>query len=256
VALQNPFVACSRRSEVLVTTVQQHYANLLAPIYIWMVGGVDAALAAGADDVAPLLPGAGIAVDLGAGFGMHAIPLARGGYDVVAIDTSAELLDALRTSGADLSIRAVEGDLLDFKRHASAPASLIVCLGDTLTHLADLSQVERLCRDVAASLRSGGRFVVTFRDYSRALTGDARFIAVRSDAERIHTCFLEERPEHMLVHDIVHERDGAVWRMTVSSYPKLRLAPQTLENLLFAAGLEPTIAPGPRGMVRVTARRP
>ncbi len=239
-----------------MTTVQQHYENLLAPIYIWMVGGVEAALAAGAADVAPLLPGEGRAIDLGAGFGMHAIPLARAGYDVVAIDTSAELLDALRASGAHLPIRAVEGDLLDFRRHAPAPASLIVCLGDTLTHLAEASQVEQLCSDVAASLCSGGRFVVTFRDYSRPLTGDARFIAVRSDAERIHTCFLEELPEHMRVHDIVHERVGAEWRMRVSSYRKLRLAPQTLENMLLAAGLEPTIAAGPRGMVRVTARRP
>lgn len=239
-----------------MTTVQQHYERLLAPIYVWMVGGLEAALAAGAAEVAPLLPGDGTAIDLGAGCGMHAIPLASGGYQVVAIDTSAELLDALRASSAGLPIRAVEADLLDFRRHITAAASLIVCLGDTLTHLAELSQVERLCGDVAASLRTGGRFVVTFRDYSRPLVGDTRFIPVRSDDERIHTCFLEELPEHMLVHDIVHERDGGAWRMRVSSYRKLRLAPRTLENVLRRVGLEPTTTAGTRGMVRVTARQP
>jgi SAM-dependent methyltransferase len=236
-------------------TVQQHYDDLLAPIYVWMAGGLEAAFAAGAADVAPLLPGDGVAVDLGAGFGMHALALARGGYEVVAIDTSRTLLDVLRANGAGLNVRAVEGDLLDFTRHVERGASLVVCLGDTLTHLADLAEVERLFRDVAASLRPGGRLVLTFRDYSRPAAGDARFIPVRSDADRIHTCFLEALPEHMLVHDIVHDRDGDAWRMSVSSYRKLRLAPETVESALRQAGLEPEITAGARGMVRVTASR-
>ena len=67
-----------------MTTAQQHYDELLASIYVWMAGGLPSALASGAQDVAALVPGNGLAVDLGAGFGMHAIPLARGGYDVVA----------------------------------------------------------------------------------------------------------------------------------------------------------------------------
>jgi SAM-dependent methyltransferase len=239
-----------------MTTQQKHYEQLLAPIYVWMAGGVESALAAGAQDVAPLTPGDGLAIDLGAGFGMHAIPLARAGYEVVALDTSRELLDVLRANSAGLSIRAVEADLLDFRRHVSTAASLIVCLGDTLTHLASTDDVERLVRDVAASLRPGGRFVATFRDYMHPAAGDARFIPVRSDANRIHTCFLEEQPDHMLVHDIVHERDGATWRMKISSYPKLRLAPVAVAETLRYAGLEPTIAPGARGMVRITAVRP
>jgi SAM-dependent methyltransferase len=239
-----------------MTTVQRHYEDLLAPIYVWMVGGLDAALAAGAAEVEPFTPGSGIAIDLGAGFGMHAIPLARAGYDVLALDTSPRLLDVLQENAAGLAVRAVEADLLEFARYTSGDATLIVCLGDTLTHLAALSEVEQLFRDAAASLRSGGRLVLTFRDYSRPATGDARFIAVRSDAGRIHTCFLEEFPEHMLVHDIVHERDGAAWRMTVSSYRKLRLSPAAVESALRAVGLQPTTMAGPRGMVTITADRP
>ncbi len=239
-----------------MTTAQKHYDTLLAPIYVWMAGGVESAVAAGTQDVAALVPGDGLAIDLGAGFGMHAIPLARAGYEVVALDTSRELLDVLRAQGAGLPIRIVEADLLDFRRHVSTAASLIVCLGDTLTHLESTDDVERLGRDVAASLRPGGRFVATFRDYTRPATGDARFIPVRSDANRIHTCFLEEQPDHMLVHDIVHERDGAAWRMKVGSYPKLKLASAAIAEVLRYGGLEPTVAAGARGMVRITAVRP
>jgi hypothetical protein len=155
--------------------------------------------------------------------------------------------------GADNSIGAGRAAIFEPQRHA--PANLIVCLGDTLTHLAELADVERLCQDIAASLERAGRVVFTFRDYSRPAEGIARFIPVRSDADRIHTCFLEEQGERMLVHDIVHERDGATWRMRVSSYPKLRLVPATVVSMLQRVGLAPTLSAGPRGMVSIVASR-
>lgn len=80
-------------------TVSDHYSELLAPIYLWMVGGPEAALSQGAADLSALKipPSNGAhALDLGAGFGMHAIPLARLGYAVTAIDSSTELLSQLR----------------------------------------------------------------------------------------------------------------------------------------------------------------
>lgn len=78
--------------ESVLATVAEHYANLLAPVYVWMAGGLEAALAQGEIDVAPFAGPAvtgRLAVDLGAGFGMHAVPLARRGYSVIAVDASA-----------------------------------------------------------------------------------------------------------------------------------------------------------------------
>ncbi len=239
-----------------MSTAREHYEGLLAPIYVWMAGGLEAALAAGAADVQSLAPGAGLAIDLGAGFGMHAIPLARAGYDVLAIDSSPQLLDVLRTNSTGLAVHALEADLLDFARHVEREAELIVCLGDTLTHLAEPAQVKRVFRDAARTLRPGGGLVLTFRDYGHPASGAARFIPVRSDANRILTCFLEALPEHMLVHDIVHEREASAWRMKVGSYRKLRLPPVRVEAMLREAGLEPATEPGPRGMIKITARRP
>jgi 2-polyprenyl-3-methyl-5-hydroxy-6-metoxy-1,4-benzoquinol methylase len=73
-----------------IISADEHYARLLAPVYLWMAGGLDHALKQGEADVRPFIPGRGLAVDLGAGFGMHAIPLARAGWEVLAIDTSQE----------------------------------------------------------------------------------------------------------------------------------------------------------------------
>jgi SAM-dependent methyltransferase len=237
-----------------MTSVVEHYETHLAPIYSWMVGGVDHAFALGAADLRLLDATPGLAVDLGAGFGMHSIPLARAGFQVLAIDTSAVLLEELRLHGAGMPVTPVRADLKDFASHLEAPADLILCMGDTLTHLQSVMEVEQLFRDAAASLHPGGRFVATFRDYRTLPEGTRRFIPVRSDARRIHTCFLEALPERVIVHDLIHERGPDGWSMKVGSYEKLRLAPDVVSGAAEAAGLRCRSMPGPRGMLMIEAR--
>ena len=121
-------------------SVTEHYESHLAPIYVWMAGGLEDAVARGRVEVESVCPRPlplQQAVDLGAGFGMHAIPLAEMGYSVLAIDTSGMLLDLVKSHAGAGSIVTVQDDLLSFRRHVSAPVSLFVCMGDTLTHLPD-----------------------------------------------------------------------------------------------------------------------
>jgi len=240
-------------------TVSEHYESHLAPIYVWMAGGMAAAFARGraeVEEVCPLPHPSARAVDLGAGFGMHAIPLAEMGYSVLAIDSSETLLEVMRSHIDDRSIVAIKDDLRSFKKHLAAPATLVVCLGDTLTHLTDRQSVERLFADVAEVLIPGGAFITTFRDYSIPLHGSRRFVPVRSDAERILTCFLEYEDETVTVHDILLEQDGTEWRQRVSAYRKLRLSPAWVVSALEAAGLRVRQGEGPAGMARLVADRP
>lgn len=240
-----------------MTSVTEHYASHLAPIYLWMAGGSAAALQAGAAEIEqlnlPLTDGATV-VDLGAGFGMHAIPLARKGARVIAIDTSAELLRTLEELAGNLPVRAVEADLLAFPSHISQEPAAILCMGDTITHLPDRSAVESLIEKVSVELAPGRVFVVSFRDYSVPLREDQRFIPVRSDDNRILTCFLEYEPEIVVVHDIIHERTPDGWQNRVSHYRKLRLSPQHLIASLESNGFRVRSEPGLRGMVRLVAQ--
>jgi 2-polyprenyl-3-methyl-5-hydroxy-6-metoxy-1,4-benzoquinol methylase len=240
-----------------MTTVAEHYATHLAPVYVWMAGGVEAALQAGAAEIEALkLPYAdgAVVIDLGAGFGMHSIPLARKGAQVTAIDTSAELLQTLAELGEGLSIKTVDDDLLAFRSHMTQEPSAILCMGDTICHLPEIGAVESLVRNAAAALPSGGLFVVSFRDYSVPLVGDQRFIHVRSDDTRILTCFLEYEPEAVVVHDILHERTSQGWQTRVSHYRKLRLSPERLIAILHSSGFRAHGEGGIRGMVRLVAR--
>ncbi|MFL1528905.1 hypothetical protein [Pseudomonas sp. O230] len=78
-----------------MAAVADHYETHLAPVYLWMAGGFDAAVSRGEAEIEAVLPNLAsgtTAIDLGAGFGMHTIPLARRGCSVVAADYPARHL--------------------------------------------------------------------------------------------------------------------------------------------------------------------
>src|SRR5690606_7369529 len=79
-----------------MAAVKAHYDGHLGPVYAWMVGGTALALERGEAELEALgvhPSKTGVAVDLGAGFGMHSVPLARRGYEVVAIDCSTVMVE-------------------------------------------------------------------------------------------------------------------------------------------------------------------
>jgi len=237
-------------------TVEEHYARHLAPIYLWSVGGAETALALGGAELETLgLPAqAGDRIlDLGAGFGAHAIPLARRGAEVTAVDSSAELLATLRSLAGDSALRVVNDDLLNFLRGNLERYAAIVCLGDTLTHLRSNDEIHALFTLAKKALLPSGKLILSFRDYTVARFGEERFIPVKADDTRILTCFLEFEDSTIAVHDILHEQTAAGWQTRVSAYLKLRVAPQSVMESLVQAGFQARLETGVRGMIRLVA---
>lgn len=241
-----------------MTQAADHYDRLLARNYTWMLGGDLAALAA---EQADLLRDAGVAagglaVDLGCGPGNQSLALARLGFArVLAVDTSKVLLDELAAAG-EPAVRPVQADIRTVLPQVTAPGSVdvLVCMGDTLTHLPARADVPALLADAAVALADGGRLVLTYRDLTRPLTGTDRFLPVRTSEDRLLTCFLEYDGDVVHVHDLLHTRTGGTWTFQASSYPKLRLDAEWLGAECAAAGL--TVRrnePGPRGMRLVVA---
>lgn len=236
------------------TTVFDHYAQHLAPIYSWMVGDFEAACSQVDSFYTEVGLPAGegrLAVDLGCGHGVHTIPLARRGYQVISLDTSTHLLGELKTAAGNLPIHPIAADLTEFAAHLpSRNASLIACMGDTLTHLPTVDAVDSLIREAAQHLSPDGVLTLSFRDYAtHELTSAQRFIPVRSDSHRIHTCFLEYREDTVLVHDIIHSRSGDSWNIAVSAYPKLRVHPDHVIAAAESCGMSITRRSITRGML-------
>jgi SAM-dependent methyltransferase len=229
-----------------MSTVNEHYQNLLSKHYTWMFGlsfdekvKEQKEILLAATRSLKNATGKGLAVDLGSGSGFQAIALAELGFSpVIAIDTSAELLEELRSHAAGYSVRGAQADLRDLPVIVPAgDVAVAVCMGDTLTHLPSKVDVRALFTAVFDALCSGGLFIITYRDLTMELKGNDRFLPIRSDNDRIMTCFLEYTDaDTVVVHDLVHTREGNNWTLNKSSYRKLRLGSGWIAQELSATG--------------------
>lgn len=119
-----------------------------------MAGGWDAALAGNRLLLESLSLASwlrGIAVDLGCGSGFQSIPLAEVGFEVVTLDPNGTLLAELSGKTTGQPVQVVKYDLLNFSALLRADAALIVCMGDTLPHLASINHAKTLVRTAVGS---------------------------------------------------------------------------------------------------------
>jgi SAM-dependent methyltransferase len=105
-------------------------------------------------------PGGRTALDLCCGPGRHAIPLAQRGMRVTGVDRMRFHLDLARerVRMAGVSIELVEGDMRDFRRPVSY--DLALSMFTSFGYFESRDDDLRVLRNVRASLKSGGVFVV------------------------------------------------------------------------------------------------
>lgn len=102
----------------------------------------------------------GTVLDLGCGPGRHALPLARAGLEVTAVDTSAYLLGGLETR-ADIegvTVETVQADMRVFERPGAFDAVLL--MWTSFGYFEDEADHGRVLDRVAASLKPGGRLLL------------------------------------------------------------------------------------------------
>lgn len=220
-------------------TVKQHYDNHLGHFYSWMTGDFQSK----SNEFKNFLADNGIkpssnkiAIDLGAGHGLQSIPLAEIGFQVLAVDFNQGLLDELKANTRDLRIKIINDDIKKVKIFANKP-ELIVCCGDTLSHLDNKSELKTFIADIANSLDKNCKLILSFRDYSNKLVGIDRIIPVKSDETKILTCILDYEDEFVNTTDLLHERTNGVWKQKVSSYKKVRLVTTEIVDYLEANGM-------------------
>ena len=102
----------------------------------------------------------GAVLDLGCGPGRHALPLARAGLAVTAIDTSGQLLDELRRSARDeaLDIDIRQEDMREFSR--AGPFDAIFVMWTSFGYFEAEADHHRVLDRIADSLKPGGVVVL------------------------------------------------------------------------------------------------
>lgn len=240
-------------------TVLEHYNNYLGNFYSWIIGDLQTAQATFRKWLMEqqLVPSqSGVAIDLGAGNGLQSIPLAQQGYYVIAIDFNDQLVQELRENANGFPIEIVKEDIRSVAQYESRKPELIVCCGDTLTHLETKTDVVQFLSDCIKTLQPGGKLILSFRDYSTELTGTHRFIPVKSDENRILTCILDYEPGYVTVTDLLHERSTGVWQQHISSYRKVRFSPDEIIHYLSFHDLGIPLKTEMNGMITIIAIKP
>jgi len=219
---------------------KEHYDNHLASFYEWMVGDFEAKQKEQQDffernGIKPLQNK--IAIDLGSGHGLQSIALAKLDFAVKAVDFNGHLLDRLRFRGKGFQIEVFQNDLLS-EENFNEQAEVIVCMGDTLAHLESGDQIRLLLERCFKCLANNGKLILSYRDYNAELIDTQRFIPVRSDEDKILTCFLEYDEDKVKVTDLLYERVNGQWIQKVSSYFKVRITKCIIEELVTDAGFK------------------
>jgi len=220
-------------------TVKEHYDNHLGNFYSWYTGDFDKnkdsfkAFCLDND----IKPGdSKYAIDLGAGNGIQTIALADLGFKVKAIDFNCQLIAELKSRINNHPIEVFNDDIKLVSKYSQPQPELIVCCGDTLPHLDSFAEVQKLIKDSFDILSPNGRLILTFRDYSTELEDTNRFIPVKSDSQRILTCFIEYYTDKLRVTDLLHEYENGKWIQKASSYYKTRISRELVLGFLKDSG--------------------
>lgn len=143
-------------------TVKEHYNQHLGNFYSWLVGDFDKNMNSFIsfcieNELQPY--DTKCAIDLGAGNGIQSLALAQIGYYVHAVDFNNQLLAELESRINDLPVNIVNEDMRNVKMFSASRPDLIVCCGDTLTHLDSFASVENSLRIVSVfSIQRGKLF--------------------------------------------------------------------------------------------------
>lgn len=167
-------------------------------------------------DVLELKPGNQV-LDIMAGYGRHALPLAERGFGVTAVDISAEYCDEMTTAAraADLSVEILKGDFLTMELPATT-FDAAYCFGNSFSFF-DRTAMQQFLQKIADQLRPGGRFAAHtqllaesvmphFQEYSWMPVGDdIKYMARnRYDAHEgiIHAELTYIRGKEQVTHEI------------------------------------------------------
>jgi SAM-dependent methyltransferase len=122
----------------------------------------EASFAEAAEQVEQLIKLAAIepgrVLDLGCGPGRHALPLARKGYPVTAVDTSALLLDQLAEQVGDLPIEIVRADMREFVPDQAC--DLVLVMWTSFGYFEHEAEHAQVLDNIRRSLTDNGRLIL------------------------------------------------------------------------------------------------
>ena len=189
-------------------------------------------------------------LDAACGTGMHAIALARQGYEVVGADLSAGMIERARanacaeyaSAAADVDVRFEVAGFGELAARAGTGFDAALCLGNSLPHLLTPVDLEAALADFAACLRPGGLLLIQNRNFDAVLARGERWMGPQThregDREWLFLRFYDFEPDGELAFNVVTLRREGLgdWSPQVATTRLWPLRQAELVTALRAAG--------------------
>jgi glycine/sarcosine N-methyltransferase/sarcosine/dimethylglycine N-methyltransferase len=116
-------------------------------------------------------------LDVGCATGMHAIELAKQGYEVFGIDESESLIEKAKKNCLEnkIYIPFQVLSMIDIEKHPAKPFDSVVMLGNIISFLEDEDQAVHFFKSAMNVLKTGGHLIVQTANYRRMLLEGNRF---------------------------------------------------------------------------------
>jgi SAM-dependent methyltransferase len=191
-------------------------------------------------------------LDVACGTGMHAIELARRGYEVTGTDLSAPMIERARENAAvekvDTCFEVAGFGELNVRVGTGFDA--VLCLGNSLPHVLDAGDLAETLADFAAVLRPRGLLLIQNRNFDAVLAHGGRFMGPEAhregDREWLFVRFYDFNPNGTITFNMVVLRRNAEgeWSQQVEATRLRPLVHSELIASLTAAGFTEIISYG------------
>ncbi|PKN97611.1 MAG: hypothetical protein CVU42_15065 [Chloroflexi bacterium HGW-Chloroflexi-4] len=195
-------------------------------------------------------------LDAACGTGMHALALAKAGYQVAGADFSREMINKARRN-AEAAQLQLPFETAGFGALASAFGEsrfdALLCLGNSLPHLIEASELESALKDFHTCLKPGGLLLIQNRNFDAVMAKQDRWMEPQvfheGGEEWIFERFYDFNPDGTIGFNIVnlHRKFSSEWQSRVVSTllkPQLR---DDLQNKVSQAGFSQVSAYGGLG---------
>jgi glycine/sarcosine N-methyltransferase len=185
-----------------------------------------------------------VILDAACGTGMHALELAKNGFEVTGADLSPEMILKARrnalTANLEVRFEAVGfGSLASY--FGKDQFDGLLCLGNSLPHLLTLKNLQAALHDFADCLRPGGLMLIQNRNFDEVMRTRNRWMEPQvwqeDEQEWVYQRFYDFEPDGIIRFNIVrlHRKEQSVWEPNVIS---TRLRPILCQELCDLLGDE------------------
>ena len=168
-------------------------------------------------------------LDVGAGTGKIAIPLAKEGYEVTALDLSKRMLAKLKEKAGDIKIGYKVSDIVNF--NIDKRFDVVVMLGNSVNETKNDEKVYKIFKKVRSLLNPGGIFVFDLHCYLTRKKYFFNFWTKCGDSYLLTNQYLSKKYS-VLGEKIVLKLKSGLYKVSEVKFHQRRISKSTIKKLL------------------------